>query len=109
MKNSSHFFFEKIKEVENAKGSREIIYLCGIIHQIFVDYQKIDRITVPMFRFLDKLFSSGCISCIINEPDHEFPKKLFKLIQIEINGCKDIYKLIDGISVLCQYLQVTFS
>ncbi|GJQ72923.1 hypothetical protein Trydic_g1566 [Trypoxylus dichotomus] len=106
VKNSSQFFFEKLKEVENTKGSQEIIHLCEIIHQIFVDYQKVDRITVPMFRFLDKLFSSGCISCIINQPHHDFPKKIFKLIQLEINGCKDIYKLIDGISVLCQYLQV---
>ncbi|KAK9710946.1 Tubulin folding cofactor D C terminal [Popillia japonica] len=106
VKNSSHFFFDKLKEVENSKGSTEIIRLSDIICKIFLDYQKVDRITVPMFRFLDKLFSSGCISCIINQPDHDFPKKIFKLIQIEINGCKDIYKLIDGIAVLCQYLQV---
>lgn len=58
-----------------------------------------------MFRFLDKLMSSGCITCVLEDHNSEFPKKILKLIQQEI-VCKDIYKLIDGISALCQFLQV---
>lgn len=78
-----------------------------MIIDIFTSNQKNDRITVPMFRFLDKLFSSGCISFIIDDPLSDFAKRVLKLIQMEINCCKDIYKLIDGINVLCQFIQVS--
>lgn len=58
-----------------------------------------------MFRFLDKLMSSVCIKTIIEDKNTDFPKKILKLVQAEI-VCKDIYKLMDGISVLCQFIQV---
>lgn len=95
-----------MKQEGNKKGKTEIQRLCDITIEIFEKFQKNDRITVPMFRFLDKLFSSGSIDCVINDLNNEFPKKVLKLIQMEINGCKDIYKLIDGINVLCQFIQV---
>lgn len=59
-----------------------------------------------MFRFLEKLFASGCFEDIIKDENNEFSTKTLKMIQLEISGCKDIYKLIDGIGVLCQYIQV---
>lgn len=84
----------------------EILRYSNIIVDIFTNYQKNDRVTVPMLRFLDKLFSSGCIQFIIDDLNSDFPKRVLKLIQMEINSCKDIYKLIDGINVLCQFIQV---
>lgn len=50
--------------------------------------------------------SSGCIGCIINDPSSDFPRKILKLVQTEIVGCKDIYKLIEGINTFCQFIQV---
>lgn len=84
----------------------EVRRICDVIYKIFCDYQNVDRISVPMFRFLDKLMSSGSIDLVINDAESDYPRKIFKLIQMEISGCKDIYKLIDGINVLCQFIQV---
>lgn len=105
MKNSSSALFSYLTTMYQQKGSAEIVRLCDVISTIFSDYQKIDRVVVPVFRFLDKLLSSGCIKCVIDDKTSEFPKKILKLIQSEI-VCKDIYKLIDGIGVLCQFIQV---
>ncbi|CAH0559200.1 unnamed protein product [Brassicogethes aeneus] len=106
VKNSSHALFAYLKEQQELKGLNEVKRLCEIIYKIFQDNQKVDRITVPMFSFLDKLFDSGCISFVSKEEDNNYAKRLLKLIQLEIAGCRDIYKLIDGINVLCQFIQV---
>nr|XP_023027464.1 tubulin-specific chaperone D [Leptinotarsa decemlineata] len=108
VKNSSSSLFTYLKSEVDVKGLPEIQRICDIILKIFIEHQKIDRITVSMFRFLDKLFDSGCIELIMADSNSEFEfiKKTLKLIQVEIAGCKDIYKLIDGITVLCQYIQV---
>lgn len=106
VKNSSASLFAYLKSEEAKKGVVEIKRICDTVHEIFCDYQKVDRISVPMFRFLDKLMSSGALELIINDLESDFPKRMLKLIQMEIAGCKDIYKLIDGISVLCQFIQV---
>ncbi|KAJ8961404.1 hypothetical protein NQ318_014649 [Aromia moschata] len=98
--------FTYLKSEIKSKGVTEIQGICETVYKIFLDHQKIDRITVPMFRFLDKLFDSGCISLIIEDKESDFMKKILKLIQMEIAGCKDIYKLIDGINVLCQFIQI---
>lgn len=96
-----------MKSEEEKKGVLEINRYCDIIYKIFCDFQKVDRIIVSIFRFLCKLMGSGCITSVITNPNSEFPKKILKLIQIEIAGCKDIYKLIDGIDLLCQFIQVS--
>ncbi|XP_018565799.1 tubulin-specific chaperone D [Anoplophora glabripennis] len=106
VKNSSHSLFSYLKEEMKSGGVTEIERMCDVIYKIFVDHQKNDRITVPMFRFLDKLFDSGCLSLVIEDVNSTFIKKILKLIQMEIAGCKDIYKLIDGINVLCQFIQI---
>ncbi|XP_030759284.1 tubulin-specific chaperone D [Sitophilus oryzae] len=106
VKSSSLSFFTYLKQEIKDKGVEEIIRICEIVYKIFGDHQKEDRITVSLLRFLDKLFDSGCIKLILDDPNSDFAKRLLKMVQIEIAGCKDIYKLIDGISVLCQFIQV---
>ncbi|KAJ8938560.1 hypothetical protein NQ314_011450 [Rhamnusium bicolor] len=106
VKNSSSSLFTYLKSEIKSKGVTEIQRICDIIYKIFIDHQKVDRITVPMFRFLDKLFDSGCLNLIIEDANLDFIKKILKLIQMEIAGCKDIYKLIDGINILCQFIQI---
>ncbi|XP_017771538.1 PREDICTED: tubulin-specific chaperone D [Nicrophorus vespilloides] len=102
VKCSSHSLFDHMKE----KPIEKIERLCETTHEIFANCQKNDRIVIPMFRFLDRLFSSGCIDHILDNLQSDFAKKILKLVQMELNGCKDIYKLIDGISILCQFIQV---
>ncbi|CAG9762163.1 unnamed protein product [Ceutorhynchus assimilis] len=107
IKNSSSSLFNYLKQEEKSKGTTEIRRICETIHQIFLDHQKQDRITIPLFSFLDKLFDSGCINSIIEDPAYDWTKRILKLIQMEISGCKNIYKLIDGINALCQFVQVS--
>lgn len=104
VKSSSSSLFGFLK-----RGEMEIAGLCETTKAIFSDYQKNDRVTVPMFRFLDKLFSSGCIEKVIEDQSNDWTKRILKMVQVELNGCKDLYKLIDGINILCQFLQVGFS
>ncbi|XP_050312705.1 tubulin-specific chaperone D [Anthonomus grandis grandis] len=106
VKKSGASLFTYLKEEEKSKGLKEIKRICETVHTIFVDHQKCDRITVPMFRFLDKLIDSQCISGIIEDTGDDFTKRILKLVQMEIAGCRDIYKLMDGISLMCQFIQV---
>ncbi|KAK5650202.1 hypothetical protein RI129_001231 [Pyrocoelia pectoralis] len=106
VKNSSTCLFEFFKSEEQEKGLFQITHYCVIIYQIFYDYQKIDRITIPMFRFLCQIMGSGCIATVITDTNSDFPKKILKLVQLELLGCKNIYKLMDGIDLLCQFIQI---
>lgn len=106
VKNSSSSLFGFMKEQEREKGVDEIKRLCQVVYDIFKDHEKIDRVTVSMFRFLDKLFSSGAVNCLIEDSTCDFAKSILKLVLKEMTGCKDLYKLIDGINVLAQFVQV---
>ncbi|KAF7283125.1 hypothetical protein GWI33_001275 [Rhynchophorus ferrugineus] len=107
VKSSSSSLFSYLKQEIKVKGFTEMQRISEMVYKIFIDYQKEDRITVPLLRFLDKLFDSGCISPILEDPKSDYAKRLLKIVQLEITGCKDVYKLIDGIIMLCQFIQVT--
>ncbi|VEN50767.1 unnamed protein product [Callosobruchus maculatus] len=106
VKHSSSSFFTSLKAELESRGNEELHRISDVILKIFMDHQKVDRITIPMFKFLDKLFDAGCLEPIIQNDRSGFIKKILKLVQKEIAGCKDTYKLLDGISVLCQFIQV---
>lgn len=124
MKSSGSSLFTYLKQQEESKGVGEIKRICDTIIKVFVDHEKEDRVIVPLFRyshalevlhlvainflrFLDKLFDSGCLTSIISDQTFDFNRRLLKLVQLELAGCKDIYKLMDGIAVLCQFIQVS--
>lgn len=86
--------------------SDQMFSIYETILRIFQEYKGVDRVVAPMFKFLDRLLGSGCAKCIIDDSKCDFMKRTFKLIQSEVSGCKDVYKLIDGIDALCQLLQV---
>ncbi|XP_044262327.1 tubulin-specific chaperone D [Tribolium madens] len=106
VKNSSSSLFTYISREKKCKGVGEIDRLAEVVYSIFQDNRKNDRIVVPMFRFLDKLFSSGCVQHLTDDPTSDFCKKILKLAMAELVGCKDAYKIIDGINLLAQFVQV---
>ncbi|CAH1996514.1 unnamed protein product [Acanthoscelides obtectus] len=106
VKHSSASFFTSLKAELKTRGVGELHRICDVILKIFMDHHKVDRITIPIFRFLDKFFDAGCLEPVIQSDSADFIKKTLKLVQKEIAGCKDTYKLLDGISVLCQFIQV---
>ncbi|XP_068630988.1 tubulin-specific chaperone D [Battus philenor] len=80
--------------------------ICDTIIQVFADNLHRKRITGPMFNFLDRLLSSGAVSPILDDPESTFAADIFKYLQMELRGGKNIYKLLDSINVLCQLIQV---
>lgn len=108
VKSSSSSLFSYLSKEKSNKGLDEINRLCEVIYKIFQDHQKIDRITIPMLRFLEKLFSSGSIQHLTDDPSFDFCKRILKLTMNEIAGCKDVYKLVDGINLLAQFIQVMY-
>lgn len=99
-------FFSYLKSLVQKKGTGEICRICEIIASLFEANQKVERIAGPMLRFLDKLFDSEIMVYLNIDENAEFVKKILKLVQIQISGCKDIYKLIDAIAILCQFIQI---
>ncbi|KAL4707948.1 hypothetical protein ACJJTC_013739, partial [Scirpophaga incertulas] len=79
--------------------------ICDTVIQIFADNLHVKRITGPMFKFLDRLLSSGSITPILEDPNSTFAKDVLKYLLLELRG-KNIYKLLDSIDVLCQLIQV---
>ncbi|KAK9871289.1 hypothetical protein WA026_011559 [Henosepilachna vigintioctopunctata] len=106
VKHSSSSLFTYLKVELKHKRKAELARLCDVIYQIFADHQKNDRIIIPMFRFLDRLFESECVQCIYHNKQSDFAAKIIKLIQMEMSGCRDIYKLMDGANALCQFIQI---
>lgn len=97
-------WFTKFSWTIKSKIESQFHYLGNLLDENV--NKKCSRIEIIFFRFLDKFFDSGCLASIIEDSNSDFAKTILKQIQIEISGCKDIYKLIDGISVICQFIQV---
>lgn len=108
MKTSSASFFAFLNTLKDDRNQKEIARLCDVVLDIFIRYRKVDRITVSIFRFFEKLMSSGCIQSLLDDSASTFIPQILKMIQLEILGCRDIYKLIDGIGALCQFVQVCY-
>lgn len=106
VKNSSSALFSYFSKEKKTRGVEEIDRIAEIVFEIFTNHKKNDRIVVPIFRFLDKLLSSGCIQHITDDPNSDFCKRILKLVTSELIGCRDAYKLVDGVNLLAQFIQV---
>lgn len=104
VKNASASFFAHMKTLGQTKGMPEIKRLCDILTSLFEYTPKEERLIGPMLRFLDKLYDSECLDYVRSY--EEFASSVLRFVRVEIAGCKDIYKLIDAITVLCQLIQI---
>merc|ERR1719154_615519 len=75
------------------------------ILRVFRKYQKVDRVTVPLFKFLDQLLNSACLESITDDADNEFSFQLMTLCKTEIYKCGDPNKIMTSADVFCQLLQ----
>lgn len=107
VKHSSAALFNYLKSINNEQKLTELKRICDDIVDIFTQNQLNDRVTVPMFGFLDRLLNSGCISVVLQDTSSTFAMDIFNLLKTEINDCKNTYKLIDSINVMCQLIQVS--
>lgn len=104
VKHSSTSLFSYLKAQQN--NSLELERLCQTIVEIFRNYQYVDRVTVPLFIFLDRLFSSGCVRSVLKNPQSTFASDIFHHLKLETGKKREVTKLKGSVDVLCHLIQV---
>ncbi|XP_078461342.1 tubulin-specific chaperone D isoform X1 [Lampetra fluviatilis] len=79
--------------------------LCRTLLQIFRSNLKNSRVSVPLMAMLDKMLANGCFEAIADDPSHTFPVEVVALVQQELRGSKDTFKLQTGLPVFCGLIQ----
>ena len=105
MKHSSASLFSYLKAQQSNSLEKE--RLCKTIVEIFQNYQYVDRVTVPLFGFLDCLFSSGCVRSVLKNPHSTFASDILSHVKLEIGKRREVIKLKGSVDVLCHLIQVS--
>ncbi|XP_061405504.1 tubulin-specific chaperone D [Lethenteron reissneri] len=79
--------------------------LCRTLLQIFRSNLRNSRVSVPLMAMLDKMLANGCFEAIADDPSHTFPVEVVALVQQELRGSKDTFKLQTGLPVFCGLIQ----
>ena len=100
VKFSSASLFAELK----AMSKSELDAFLEDIIIIFQQFHKNERITIPMFKFLDQLLSCGHLDEAIEDPKSSISRRLLDEIKVEISKCGDPAKLILSTEVICALL-----
>ncbi|XP_046352911.2 tubulin-specific chaperone D-like [Haliotis rufescens] len=73
--------------------------------QIFKDFQKVDRVSVPLLKMIDQMLSKGCFSSFTKTEGHPFPSDMTELVKKELARSGDPNKLMAGADVYCGLLE----
>ncbi|KAL4240380.1 hypothetical protein ACF0H5_001170 [Mactra antiquata] len=87
------------------KDVDELTKITSTLTEIFHDYHKVDRVSIPMLKMLDQLISIGCFDSLLEHESHPFPLDVYSFVKSEIQKCGDPQKLLCGADVLCGLLQ----
>lgn len=98
VKHSSSSLFSYLRQ----QSREELTRLCDCILEIFKQNQGVDRISLPLLRFLDRILNSGVLSADDGTLPQNFAVNLIKLVVKETAKCSAPLKLIEAIPVLCQ-------
>jgi len=101
VKNASNSLFAEMRGMK----SEEVELFASQLLSVFRRNQKVDRVTLPLFKFLDQLFTSGCLESVLENPSSQFSGNLFTLCKTEIAKSGDPNKLMHSGDVFCQLLQ----
>ena len=101
VKNSSESLFTQLRRMTE----KQILAFTNSILTVFKNNQKVDRVTVPLFKFLEQLLLSGCLDKIVDDAENPFSFQLFNLCKNEISKCGDPNKIMTSGDVFCQLLQ----
>ncbi|CAM6128397.1 unnamed protein product [Calypogeia fissa] len=77
-------------------------WLGGELSGILADYAGNDRVVVPALKTIDVLFSRGIFS-ISQPPSDKSAGEVLSSIENELLGCKDVAKLLAGVTVLSHF------
>ena len=90
-------------ELKNMPREQLDAFLEDVI-SIFQQFHKNERITIPMFKFLDQILSCGYLDEATEDPESILPRRLLDEIKVEITKCGDPAKLILSTDVVCALL-----
>lgn len=98
VKHSSSSLFSYLRQ----QSRPELTRLCDCTLEVFRQNQGVDRITLPLLRFLDRILNSGVLSADDGTLPENFAVNLVKLVVKETAKCSAPLKLIEAIPVFCQ-------
>jgi len=101
VKNSSESMFGELSNM----NQKQLESFSTSLLSVFKKHQKVDRVTVPLFKFLDQLLTSSSLESILDEKTNQFSFQLFTLCKAEITKSGDPNKIMSSGDVFCQLLQ----
>ncbi|XP_072167628.1 tubulin-specific chaperone D-like [Diadema setosum] len=87
------------------KNYKDLTVFTSNLLKIFSDYQKVDRVSIPMMKMINLLLNSGCFQSFIDDPSHPFPIELLQIMKKEVAKSGDAQKLLTSIDVFCGLIQ----
>jgi len=101
VKNSSESMFAELGRM----NPNQLVSFSTSLLIVFKKYQKVDRVTVPLFKFLDQLLTSSSLESLLDDKSNQFSFQLFSLCKAEITKSGDPNKIMSSADVFCQLLQ----
>lgn len=102
VKHSSAALFQHLK----VQPVDELERLADIILKIFAEYQYVERITIPLLTFLERVLSSNYFHPVLENSASSFAADILKMVKEEIGRTTDTKKLTVSVDVFCQLIQV---
>jgi len=101
VKNASESMFVQLRLMNTAQLETFTTSLLAV----FKRFHKMDRVTVPLFKFLDQLFTSCSLEILLEDTSNKFSFQLFSLCKVEVTKSGDPNKIMSSSDVFCQLLQ----
>ncbi|CAL4144763.1 unnamed protein product, partial [Meganyctiphanes norvegica] len=95
-----NYLNERSEKIEVLNGFFEALL------QIFSNYQRVDRITLPLIKTIGDLLSASAVLDVVLEADDGYSIRLLTLLKKECMRCSDYHKLSATITVLCELLRI---
>lgn len=86
------------------KNEQQLHKFTQVLIQIFKDYLKKDRVSIPLLKMLDQLLSKGSFDVLATDASNTFPIDIFELTKKEILRSGDPHKLMASADVFCGLL-----
>ncbi|XP_072036691.1 tubulin-specific chaperone D-like isoform X1 [Amphiura filiformis] len=103
VKHSSQSLLAYLKE--HCSEEQQLDIFTDALLKVFTDYQKEDRVSIPMMKMVDLLLSSGSLEIYVEHEKHPFPVSLHSHVRKEILRCGDPQKILTSIDVFCGLIQ----
>ncbi|XP_033109918.1 tubulin-specific chaperone D-like isoform X2 [Anneissia japonica] len=85
------------------KNEEDLSTFSDTMLAVFKDYQKVDRVSVPMLKMIDILLTHGCFNGMEGK-QNSFSLALLEVCKKEILKTKDIQKMLCSVDVFCDLL-----